>query len=136
MQNGSDEEYDVNSVVDGGPDEWHVIVDTEFEEEITVSAATMHRPDHLFSSQEHNSRILQCMHKSAGKIESGWTGWWLRDFGKQAKRARSVHGIYSQSQPLAEFVKCIGIGGWNVWKSTRDEKLRWIKCPILYFPST
>ena len=59
MRNGSDEEYDVNFVVDGGPDEWHVIVDTEFEEEITVSAATMHRPDHLFSPQDHNSRILQ-----------------------------------------------------------------------------
>ena len=43
MRNGPDEDYDVNSVVDSGPDEWHVIADTELEEEITVSAATKHR---------------------------------------------------------------------------------------------
>ena len=58
MRNGSDEESDVNSVVNSGPDEWHVIADTELEE-ITASAATKHRPDQLFSQQQPNSRLLQ-----------------------------------------------------------------------------
>ena len=59
MRNGSDEESDVKSVVDSGPDEWHVFADTELEEEITASAATKHRPDQPFSPQQPNSRLLQ-----------------------------------------------------------------------------
>ena len=47
MRNGSDEEYDVNSVMDSGSAEWHVIADTEFEE-FTASYATKHRPEQLF----------------------------------------------------------------------------------------
>ena len=110
---GSDKDYDVNSVVDSGTDELHVIADTELEEEITAFVATVQTS--YFSPQQPNSRLLQgdlsCTHNSAGKIESGWTGCWLRDFGKQTKRARSVHGISAQSQPLVDFVKCIGLGG-------------------------
>ena len=59
MRNGPDEDYDVKSVVDSGPDEWHVFSDTELEEEITASAATKHHPDQLFSPQQPNSRLLQ-----------------------------------------------------------------------------
>ena len=47
MRNGSDEEYHVNSVVDSGSDEWHVIADTELEE-FTASYATKHRTEQLF----------------------------------------------------------------------------------------
>ena len=59
MRNGSDEDYDVNYVMDSGLDEWHVIADTELEEEITVSAATKYRRDQLFSPEQSNSRLIQ-----------------------------------------------------------------------------
>ena len=80
MRNGSDEEYDVNSVVDGGPDEWHVIVDTEFEEEITVSAATKHRRDQLFSPKQSNSRLIQgglSAHTQIRQKNRKWMDWLL-----------------------------------------------------------
>ena len=47
MRNGSDEEYHVNSVMDSGSAEWHVIADTEFEE-FTASYATKHCTEQLF----------------------------------------------------------------------------------------
>ena len=47
MRNGSDEDYDVNSVMDSGSDEWHVIANVELEE-FTASYATKHRPAQLF----------------------------------------------------------------------------------------
>ena len=43
MRNGSDEDYDVNSVMDSGSAEWHVIADTELEE-----FTTKHRTEQLF----------------------------------------------------------------------------------------
>ena len=57
VRNGSDEDYDINSVVDSGSDEWHVIADTELKEEITASAATIQTS--YFSPQQPNSRLLQ-----------------------------------------------------------------------------
>ena len=59
MRNGPDEDYDVNSVMDSGSDEWHAITDTELKEEFTLSAATKHRRDQLSSPEQSNSRLIQ-----------------------------------------------------------------------------
>ena len=58
MPNGSDEEYHVNSVMDSGSAEWHVIADTELEE-FTASYAISTAQISYFSQQQSNSRLIQ-----------------------------------------------------------------------------
>ena len=58
MRNGSDEDYDVNSVMDSGSAEWHVIADTELEE-FTASYAISTAQSSCFSKQQSNSRLIQ-----------------------------------------------------------------------------
>ena len=58
MRNGSVQmKIMMSIVVDSGTDEWHVIADTELEEEITASAATVQTS--YYSPQQLNSRLLR-----------------------------------------------------------------------------
>ena len=99
MRNDSDENYGVNSVVDSGTDEWHVIADTELEEEITASAATVQTS--YYSPQQLNSRLLreelpvytQIRRKNRKRMD-----WllvtWLWEAGEESqKSARDIRAI-------------------------------------------